>query len=81
MVMLKDKPKQLLIRVSTYRAKELENILGRVSPTICRGTDHHNTLMNGGFGPPGCVPSIDGEPHTTFSLTLGEDFYNEISVW
>jgi hypothetical protein len=80
MEVLDSKADQLLIRVATVKVRLLEQILTNINPRICRGKDHHNTLMNGGFGPPGCVPSVDPEPHTTFSLFLYKDFYNEFSA-
>lgn len=43
-----------------------------------RAKDNQNVLINGGFGPPGCIPCTDPEPHTTFSITLSESFFDEI---
>lgn len=78
--MLESKPETLLIRVAISKAPLLERILAQINPQDCNGSDRHNTLMNGGFGPPGCIPSIDAEPHTTFSLRLSENFYAEITA-
>lgn len=74
------KPETLLIRVATSKAPLLERILAQISQQVCSGSDHHNFYMNGGSGPPGCIPSIDAEPHTTFSLRFFENFYAEIKA-
>lgn len=76
--LLDSKPTTLLIRVAISKAPLLDAISAKIAQQICSCADNHNTLMNGGFGPPGCVPSVDAEPHTTFSLVLSEDFYAEI---
>ena len=78
--MLESKPEQLVIRVATAKAHLLEQIIAKIDPHICKGKDQHNMFMNGVFGPPGCIPSVDPEPHTTFSLFLSEDFYKEFSA-
>jgi len=75
---LESRSETLLIRIATSNAQLLGYILEQINSQVCSGIDHHNTLMNGGFGPPGCIPSIDPEPHTTFSLRLSKDFYAEI---
>ena len=74
------KSKCLVIRVSTAKAAHLTSILSNMSQKICQGHDHRNTLMNGGFGPSGAIPSADLEPHTIFSLTLHDDFYAAIQI-
>jgi len=78
--MFENRPDTLLIRVAIFKAQSLQCILGRINPQICSGSDHHNILMNGGFGPPGCIASIDAEPHTTFSLRLSEKFYDALNA-
>lgn len=78
--MFKSMPETLLIRVAIYKVLLLERILAQINSQVCSGTDHHNMLMNGGFCPPGCIPSIDAEPHTTFSLRLSKNFYAEIKA-
>jgi hypothetical protein len=80
MDMLKNKAERILIRVATSKVESLKLILNKIDAQVCIGTDDHCTLMNGGLGPAGCVPSVDPEPHTTFSLTLTQTFYAEISV-
>ena len=78
--MLEERPENLLIRVATSKAQSLECIFSRIDRQICNGFDLHNTLMNGGFGPSGCIASIDAEPHTIFSLLLSSKFYEELNV-
>jgi hypothetical protein len=80
MKMLESRSEQLMIRVATSKAELLKEILSRIDFRVCTGIDHHNMFMNGGFVPPGCIQSVDPEPHTTFTLTLFEDFYREISA-
>ena len=65
---------QLLIRVATHRSQQLKNLIESVGNYLCRGQDMHNTLINGGYGPPGCLASNDPEPHTTFVLEFSSDF-------
>ncbi len=65
---------QLLIRVATYRSQQLMNLIDTVGSTKCRGRDMHDILINGGYGPPGCLASNDPEPHTTFVLEFSSDF-------
>jgi hypothetical protein len=77
---LEAKQQQLLIRVATSNARSLKQLLAQTDDEVCHGYDHHNTLMNGGFGPPGCMACTDPEPHTTFSLTLSEGFCAEIGI-
>lgn len=78
--MLERKPGNIRLRVSTAKAHYLAELLSMIAPTVCRGEDQHNTLMNGGFGPPGVTSSVDPEPHTTFSLALHEQFYDQIQA-
>jgi len=78
--LLDSKPRNIVLRVATSKAILLSRLLSEIDPRVCHGTDQHNMLMNGGFGPPGVVPSVDAEPHTTFSLMLYEDFYAEIQA-
>jgi hypothetical protein len=77
---LEKSPKKLLIRVATNKSQKLEQILNKINPRLCNGRNNNNIFMNGGFGPPGCIPSTDPEPHTTFSLNFSEDFYREINI-
>lgn len=77
---LENKAEKILIRVATNKSQKLEQIINVINPRVCNGQNNKNTFMNGGFGPPGCIPSIDPEPHTTFSLNFSEDFYKEISI-
>lgn len=79
MTLFDSRPERLLIRVATSKASKLESISGNIAPQVCSCTDHHNTIINGGVGPAGCIPSVDPEPHTTFSVILSEDFYAEIN--
>lgn len=76
----KSKPAGLVIRVAASKTQLLEGILKEINQRVCSGYDNHNMLMNGGFGPSGCIPSIDAEPHTTFTLRLSNDFYAEINA-
>lgn len=78
MNLLDSRPGTLLIRVATSKVSSLVGIFSQISPQICSCTNHHNTFMNGGAGPAGCIPSVDAEPHTTFTLLLSENFYAEI---
>lgn len=78
MTLLDSRPATLLIRVATSKASSLGGIFSQIAPQVCSCKDHHNTFMNGGAGPAGCIPSVDAEPHTTFSLILSENFYAEI---
>ncbi len=78
--LLVSKPRFIVLRVATSKATSLTSLLAEIDPTVCRGADQHNMFMNGGFGPPGVIPSVDAEPHTTFSLTMSEDFYAEIQA-
>jgi hypothetical protein len=74
------RPTSLLVRVATSKISSLMGIFDKIPPQVCSCTDHHNTLMNGGVGPAGCIPSTDAEPHTTFTLMLSDKFYAEIMV-
>lgn len=74
------KPRTIVLRVATSKATILATLLSNIDPKICHGEDQHNMFMNGGFGPPGVIPSVDAEPHTTFSLSLSEGFYAEIQA-
>jgi hypothetical protein len=65
---------QLLLRVATNRSQQLIQLIASVGNPLCQGEDMRNTLMNGGFGPPGCFGSVDAEPHTTFLLQFSSDF-------
>ena len=78
--LLENKHGNIVLRVATSKAILLARLLSEIDPRVCHGTDHHNMIINGGFGPPGVVPSVDPEPHTTFSLRLYEDFYAEIQA-
>ncbi|ACH82512.1 TIR (Toll-Interleukin 1-resistance) domain containing protein-like protein [Acidithiobacillus ferrooxidans ATCC 53993] len=78
--LLDSRPATLLIRVATSKASSFERIFAQIAPQVCRCTDHHNTFINGGYGPAGCIPSVDAEPHTTFFLILSENFYAEIMI-
>jgi hypothetical protein len=80
MKMLESRPATLMIRVATTKASSLKGIFAQIATQICSCTDHHNTFLNGGAGPAGCIPSVDAEPHTTFTLTLSENFYAEIKA-
>ncbi len=72
-------PSSIQIRVATNLIKPLELILSTISPSTCIGRDHHSMLMNGGNSA-GCIPSIDPEPHTIFTLELFKQFYFEIPL-
>ena len=74
------KPERLVFRVATGVAAQLSELLQQVEQHVCTGIDMRNTLMNGGFGPPGVVPSTDAEPHTTFLLSLTPAFYQHIEA-
>ncbi len=65
---------QLLIRVGTNRSQQLGQLVASVGQSLCRGQDMHNTIINGGYGPPDCIGSIDPEPHTTYCLEFASDF-------
>lgn len=65
---------QLLIRVAGNRAQQLTKLMDSVGSSLCQGRDMRNTYTNGGFGPPGCIGSVDNEPHTTFELKFSSDF-------
>lgn len=80
MRLLHARQETLLIRVATAKASSLHDIVAQISPKVCSFTDHHSTLMNGGVGPAGCISSLDAEPHTTFSLILSGNFYDEIAA-
>jgi hypothetical protein len=80
MKLLDSRPATLLIRVATSKASSLEDIFAQIAPQVCSCMDHHNTLMNGGTGPAGCIPSVDAEPHTTVTLSLSAKFYAEIGA-
>lgn len=80
MDIIESEPNELLICVATSKVSCLDHILKQISQQVCSGSDRHNTLMNGGFCPPGCIPSIDPEPHTTFVLRLFDGFYAEIKA-
>jgi hypothetical protein len=64
----------LLLRVAINHTQKLEQLIQMVGTTVCRGENMRNTIINGGYGPPGCLPSSDPEPHTTFSLEFATDF-------
>ena len=74
------KPDALLIRVSTSKSRTLKDILAQIDTQVCSGSDHHNILINGGYGPLGCIACIDAEPHTTFSINLSKKFYDAIDA-
>ena len=74
------RPETLLVRVATSKVSLLMNIFDQISSQVCSCTDHHNVFMNSGAGPAGCIPSVDAEPHTTFTLKLSESFYAEIQA-
>lgn len=80
MALLDSRPASQLIRVATSKASSLEGIFAQIAPQVCSCMDQHNMFMNGGTGPAGCMPSVDAEPHTTFSLMLSENFYSEIKA-
>lgn len=65
----------MVIRVAISKVRTLTTLLSEINPEFCQGIDQHNTLMNGGFGPPGVVCSVDPEPHTTFHLTFSAEFF------
>lgn len=75
---ISQRPESVLLRLPPSHATTLEGLLVAVGPNVATGQDHHNTLINGGFGPPGHIPTILPEPHTTFMLHFGEGFYREI---
>jgi hypothetical protein len=76
--LLNQQPSKLLLRVALSKANELTQLLAAVDQHAASGQDHHNTLINGGSGPPGHIATIDPEPHTTFALQLNSGFYREI---
>lgn len=80
MTLFDSRPATLIVRVATSKASSLEDIFAQIPPQVCSCTDHHNMFMNGGAGPAGCIPSVDAEPHTTFTLRLSENFYAEIKA-
>jgi hypothetical protein len=65
---------QILIRVATNRSQQLIKLIESVGHSLCQGQDKKNIIINGGFGPPGCMGSVDPEPHTTFFLQFSSDF-------
>jgi len=77
---LRARQQNIVIRVSTGKARELKGLLEGIDPNVCQGRDMHNMFMNGGFGPAGCFPSNDPEPHTTFNIVFLSDFFNQIPV-
>ena len=77
--MFESKPDHLLLRVAISKSQLLEGILSQINPQVCSGSNHHNTFINGGFGPRGCIASINAEPHTTFSLILSDEFYDALN--
>lgn len=78
--MFESKPDALLFRVSTSKARTLEGILAQIDALVCSGIDQHNTLMNGGYGPSGCISCVDAEPHTTFLIKFSREFYDAINA-
>lgn len=78
--LLAARPERLVIRVAVAKTKELTTLLSQIDSSICYGIDGHNTLMNGGDGPPGIVRSVDAEPHTTFELIFSATYYDQIPV-
>jgi hypothetical protein len=72
------RPSHVLLRISLSQVNELGKLLAVVNQNAVSGKDHHSTLINGGYGPPGHIPTKYPEPHTLFSLHLGEGFYEEI---
>ncbi len=80
MKLFDSRPATLLVRVATSKASSLEGIFAQIPQQVCSCKDHNNMFMNGGAGPAGCIPSVDAEPHTTFTLSLSENFYAEINA-
>jgi len=74
--LLENETRSMVIRVAISKVSALTALLSEINPNLCLGVDHHNTFMNGGFGPPGVVCCVDSEPHTTFHLTFSEDFFS-----
>lgn len=76
---LKSHPNSISIRVSFAHTSTLNQILNNIEPSICKGINLQNTLINGGLTA-GCIRSVDPEPHTTFNLILGDSFFSKLRL-